>query len=246
MRNIRLYYPHPLPEGRDALLEGDAFHHAFRVLRCRQGDALILFDGQGTEIEATVVSVSRREACLRLGRRYRPRRESPLVVELYQGVSKGDRMDWALQKATELGVHRIVPVYTDNCAVRQSAEQAEKKWQHWQKVVIAACEQSGRVCVPEIVKPGQLSDLWLPDANGLSLFLDPLGSVTPEQLRENGRPETVRLVIGPEGGLSASERAWLDTAGAIGLRLGPRVLRTETAAACALTLCQMLWGDFND
>ena len=167
--------------------------------------------------------------------------ESPLQVELGQVISKGDRMDYAVQKATEMGVSRIAPLVSERCDVRLKGDREEKRIRHWQQVAISAAEQCGRAVVPEILPVQSLAD-WLPGTRDLDLRLV-LHHRSPQPLVSHSRPRRLALLIGPEGGLSEDEIAATEQAGFVPAALGPRVLRTETAPVAALALCQWLWGD---
>ncbi len=217
-------------------------HHAARVLRLAVGDALVLFDGSGCEWPAQITRIDRHGVTVQVGEVLQVRRESPLKVTLIQGISSGERMDFTLQKAVELGVSHIQPVSCVRSVVRLSAERAQKRQQHWQQLVIAACEQCGRNVIPEVAAVTPLNDVLGQAHAGLRLLLDPVGAVT---LHELAAPDQgLQLLAGPEGGFDPAERARALHNGFIGVRLGPRVLRTETAALAAISVMQLLWGDF--
>ena len=242
MRRFRVYSPQPLQSGDTVRLEGAAAHHLLRVLRRRVGDPVILFNGDGQEHEGEIIALEGRDGCqVALTSSDRPATESPLATTLIQAIGRGDRMDWAVQKCVELGIHAIQPVLTERTEVRLQGARAEKRRDHWQQVVISACEQSGRVRVPEVAPILRLDEL--PAYRGTALYLEPTadrGLVDLELGPEGG----VVLAIGPEGGFSAEELARLDALGFSGLRLGPRVLRTETAGAAVLAALQSRFGDF--
>lgn len=242
MRNIRVFQPGPLRPDSRVELDPAAANHVSRVLRLREGAQLSLFDGSGGEYPATLVQVERRRVEVQLHGWMDCESESPLDVTLVQGVSKGERMDYAVQKATELGVRRIVPVETDHGVVSLDPSRWEKKRNHWQRVAVSACEQCGRNRIPEVAPVTSLKTWLCGEPTGLGLFLDPgqpesVGTLTPVQ--------AVTLVIGPEGGLSDEERRLAASRGYRGIRLGPRVLRTETAAIAALAVLQLSWGDLG-
>lgn len=242
MRHIRIFQPGPLRADSRIELDATAANHVSRVLRLREGAALTLFDGRGGEYPATLVQVEKRRAEVQLRQRLNRETESPLDLTLVQGVSKGERMDYAVQKATELGVRRIVPVETDHGVVSLDPARWEKKRSHWQRVAVSACEQCGRNRIPEVTPVTSLK-AWLGGKPaGLGLFLDPGQS---ESVTDLSREEKVTLVIGPEGGLSEEECRLAADRGYHGIRLGPRVLRTETAAVAALAVLQMRWGDLG-
>lgn len=244
MRAPRIYLPVPLSEGAIVPLTGKAFQHAIQVLRLKPGFPVILFNGQGGEFQATLLAVERRcarvviDAFLPLGL------ESPLEVQLAQAVAKGERMDYTLQKAVELGVSRIVPLWTERSVVHLSEARLESRLLHWRAVVAGACEQCGRNILPPVLEPQRL-DSWLERQGDLSakLLLDPAASRRLTQLPHPG--QTVVMLIGPEGGLSPIEIGSAQKAGFIGIRLGPRVMRTETAGVAALAALQTLWGDLG-
>lgn len=228
----------------EVALDTRAAGHAIRVLRLRIGDALILFNGDGNDYTAELSGVrNERAMCRILAARARPT-ESPLNIELAQGISRGERMDYTLQKAVELGVRRIVPLATERSQVKLAGEREEKRLQHWQGIILHACEQSGRSRIPELL-PVQRLDHWLATRakTGLALFLDPEGDVSVCNLKPP--VDDLSLLVGPEGGLSPAERGLAVHAGFLRLRLGPRILRTETAALTALAALQGIWGDLR-
>lgn len=246
MRIPRAYHPAPLADEKRTALSAAAAKHLLIVLRLKPGDAFILFDGSGQEYEARLEPpAGRDEAWATLSGARTAAVESPLHVTLVQGVSRGERMDYTVQKAVELGVAAIIPVLTERSVVKLDADKAEARQEHWQAVAIGACEQSGRVRVPE-VKPPQRLDAFLAarDQAGLKLLLDPLGGTTAGDLPKPA-DRKVLLLVGPEGGLSENERNLATRVGYTGLKLGPRILRTETAALVALSLLQSQWGDLS-
>ena len=238
----RLYFPGDIAaHGACRVVAGQA-HHVLHVLRLKAGDALTLFDGRGAEYAARITQVEKSGLTLAVSERREVSRESPLRVTLAQGISSGERMDYTVQKCVELGVAAIQPLLTQRSVVRLSGERADKRAAHWQIVAIAACEQCGRNHVPPVL-PVQPLTQWLstPPA-GARILLAPQAA-TP--LRELPRPQgPITLLVGPEGGWDDTETAAAMRAGFAPLALGPRVLRTETAAAAALAAMQALWGDF--
>ena len=242
MRSPRVYEPQPLIEGAELSLNDSAVQHLGRALRMRPGGSIRLFDGAGNEHHAELLELSKRVIRVRVGSKIDGGSESMLTVELGQVMSRGERMDYAVQKATELGVSRIVPLFSERCEVKLNPERQAKRVDHWQQVAISACEQSGRSRVPQIAMPQPLNQ-WLESCESdLRLVLHP-DAATPLAQRQN--PASISLLIGPEGGLSDVE---IDTARAQGfesLQLGPRVLRTETAPVAALSVLQYLWGDLG-
>ncbi|MBI2381192.1 MAG: 16S rRNA (uracil(1498)-N(3))-methyltransferase [Gammaproteobacteria bacterium] len=242
MRTIRIHHPEPLSDGQELALSEEAAGHVARVLRLSVGDELTLFCGDNREYPASIVEVGKRTVRVHLGAGSVVDRESPLGVSLVQAVSRGEKMDYTIQKATELGVAAIQPVFTERCGVRLADERLDKRIEHWQKVAISACEQCGRNRVPELLAPVDLK-AWLAQAReGQMLTLDPLAEHSLSTLPHPTGP--LSLVIGPEGGLSEAEIAALAAAGARGLRLGPRILRTETAGLAVLAGLNARFGDF--
>jgi 16S rRNA (uracil1498-N3)-methyltransferase len=239
----RLFVSRELINGAEAVLEGDRARYLGRVLRLRVGDELTVFDGSGPERNATIAAMTRSTATLAIGDAVETATESPLRLHLVQGVSRGERMDYVVQKATELGVKRITPVLTEYGVVRFDEQRAAKRREHWQGVAASACEQSGRTRLPLIDAPLQLRD-WFgarPADSDVDLVLAPGADRALAQLPA---PRTkVCLLIGPEGGFSPAEYEDADIAGFTPVSLGPRILRTETAAAAALAVMQARWGD---
>lgn len=210
----------------------------------REGAPLRVFDGTGSEFQAEIVRVDGDEVTVHLAAQAQTATESPLRITLVQGVSRSERMDWTLQKATELGVSSIAPVLTARSVVRLDDKQAEKKQAHWRAIVIGACEQCGRSKIPSVSAPMSLRDYF---ANvrkeGMRLVLSP--SAPGSLAGIASLPSKVDLLIGPEGGLDDDELSAAQKAGFMPVRLGPRVLRTETAAVVALSVLQALWGDLQ-
>lgn len=245
MATPRIFTEQALASGAEVILEPGPSHHLLRVLRLKPGADLRLFNGHGGSFAATLVG-SRGQHALAAVCDFDPAdRESPLAIELAIGISRGERMDWIVQKAVELGVTAIRPLVTQRTEVRlggERGERGEKKLGHWRHIAIAACEQCGRNLVPAI-HPAERLAHWLPRAAGLRLVLTP-GAARPLATLA-AEPTAVTLLIGPEGGLAAEEIAAAEALGFRALSLGPRVLRTETAPLAALTLCQARWGDLG-
>ncbi|WOD10965.1 16S rRNA (uracil(1498)-N(3))-methyltransferase [Halopseudomonas laoshanensis] len=240
MRVSRFYLDAALAEG-DRLLEDNLAHYVGRVLRLTPGAPVQIFNGSGREWPGEILAVSKREVKVRLGAAIDGMPESALRVHLGQAMSRGERMDWAIQKAVELGVNEITPLFTERCEVKLQGERADKRQAHWQQIAVSACEQCGRSVVPVIHPPMALSS-WLGVLTAdLKLVLH---HRTEQNLKSLARPEQLALLIGPEGGLSADEIALAENSGFQAARFGPRVLRTETAPVVALTMAQHLWGDF--
>src|SRR5882724_441712 len=223
-----------LPEG--------AARHLVQVLRLRQGDGFIAFNGRGGEFEASIESAGKREAVARVGAFRGVDRESPLNVTLAQCVSKGERMDYTVQKAAELGVSEIMPLTSTNSVVRLDGERWEKKLEHWRGVIVSACEQSGRTRLPRL-HPVTPIENWLTQASGLRLILA-IGA--QQSLRTMQAPkEPISLLAGPEGDFSEQEIQLALNNGFAPIAMGPRILRTETAGIAALAAIQALWGDWH-
>jgi len=238
MRTPRIHLPGPLAVGDEVTLPEAAARHLGRVLRLGPGAALRLFDGRGGEYAATLSTVEKRRVSARI-EAFEPREvELPFRVVLAQAVSRGDRMDLTLQKAVELGVGAIVPLVTARSAPLPAGERLERRVAHWRGIVASACEQCGRNRLPGVLPPARLGT-WLPEAPaGTRLMLDPdAGSSLRQASLVRG---DVTLLVGPEGGLDSKELAQAEGAGFVGIGLGPRVLRTETAALAALAQLQLL------
>ncbi|WP_404299450.1 16S rRNA (uracil(1498)-N(3))-methyltransferase [Halomonas sp.] len=230
--------------GGDVVLPEGPARHVVRVLRLGEGAPLRLFDGRGLEASAVLVEASRKRVVVRIESVVNGQGESPLIVHLGQAISKGDRMDYAIQKAVELGVAAITPLYTEHGDVRLRGEREAKKIAHWQAVAASACEQCGRTRVPPVHPPLALAD-WLAERDeALRLVLHPATDSEAKALLEcEAVPASVALVIGPEGGLTKVEVDAARTRGFAPLSLGPRILRTETAPVVALSLLQYRFGD---
>ena len=243
MRTIRIHVDEPLSPGAGLSLPAQAGEHVARVLRLGEGAPLVLFNGDGHDYAAVITHVGKREVRTRIEGRQAITNESPLPLTLAQGVARGEKMDLIVQKATELGVARIVPLLTERSEVRLDQARAEKRLAHWRAIAASACEQSGRARLPQIL-PTQPLEGWLgalPQDGALRLALLPEGDQSARSLGFG--PAGGLLVVGPEGGLGERDVAGLAAAGFTGLRLGPRVLRTETAGLAALAALQALHGD---
>jgi 16S rRNA (uracil1498-N3)-methyltransferase len=241
----RLYVPGALQPGRALALPPQQAHHAARVLRLKAGDAVTLFNGDGAEYAGIIGHAARERVTVEVASRTEVDREAPLAVTLAQAISSGERMDYTLQKAVELGAAAIQPLTSSRSVVKLDAERAERRLAHWRTVVAGACEQSGRNRIPPVAPVAALSD-WLAQpasagGDAVALLLSPRSSIG---LREVARPARAVLLVGPEGGFAADEESMATRAGYVAVRLGPRVLRTETAAVAALAAMHTLWGDF--
>lgn len=240
MSGPRLFIPQPLSAGIELDLPADACNH-LRVLRVQAGQPLTLFDGHGGEYAAELLLLERRQARVRIDAHLPREAESPLNITLIQGISKGERMDFTIQKSVELGVSAILPVFSERSVVQLNDDRLQKRRQHWQNVAIAACEQCGRNTIPEILPPQALQKAWpaTPPAQQ-RLVLDPEGG---QRLHELPAATSLCLLIGPEGGLTEAEITAAVEQGFTRLRLGPRILRTETAGLAAIAGLQTLHGD---
>ena len=243
MRVMRAYVDRPLAPGAEVALPEDAASHFVRVLRLREGDACVLFNGDGNDYAATLSALGKREVRARIGAATPVANESPLRITLLQGIARGEKMDWILQKATELGVGAILPVASERSEVRLDAERADRRVAHWRSVVRAACEQSGRARVPAVGAPQPLATALDALPAHARFLLDPFAERAIAAVALEA-PACV-LAIGPEGGWSPRDRTLLLEKGFVGVRLGPRILRTETAGLAAIAALQAQWGDFR-
>ncbi len=242
MRAIRVHVEQPLAAGAEISLPAGAGEHLTRVLRLAAGARVLLFNGDGHDYSATLLDTTRNGARARIeGAQAAAAAESALALTLVQSIARGEKMDWILQKATELGVARIVPVFTARTEVRLDGGRGDKRLAHWHGVICGACEQCGRARLPQLDAPQPLAH-WLATAarEGSLLTLDPQSST---RVRDLPALSAAQLVVGPEGGFDAADLLLLHAAGARGLTLGPRVLRTETAGMAALAMLQSHHGD---
>ena len=237
----RFFFPEPLPAHGEVDLPDALAHHATRVLRLAHGTDVVLFDGSGGERMARL-QISGRQCRVALGPALMVERESPLSVVLVQALASADKMDWVMQKAVELGVTAVVPLAAERSVLKLSGERAQRRLAHWQQVVIAACEQSGRNRVPLVQPVTSLATYLHARQDAVRWVLAP-GVGAPLKTMECPR-STLHLLVGPEGGWSEAELALCDGAGCVPVTLGPRVLRTETAGLAAMAALQALWGDF--
>ncbi len=241
MRTVRIYEGEAnLTPGTAFKLSEDGFGHLCRVLRFKEGDVFVVFDGKGHEYNAKLLDVKKQALAL-CGEAICRNNESPLEIELGQVISRGDKMEFTIQKAVELGISKITPLYSSRCGVKLDEKRQERKIQQWQKIANSACEQCYRNVVPTV---NQVMDLnaWCEsgESASLNLTLDPKAKIKIKDLNIKGK---IRLLIGPEGGLSDDEIAKSKDAGFIGVTLGPRILRTETAALAALCVLGAHFGD---
>ncbi|MFD1123141.1 16S rRNA (uracil(1498)-N(3))-methyltransferase [Methylophilus flavus] len=244
MSNLRFYSPAPLSVGETTALSENAAAHAIRVMRLKIGDTLNLFCGDGFDYQCALTNIEKKAAYVEVQSRTAVSNESPLNIRLLQGISSGDRMDYTIQKAVELGVTEIFPLTTERCVTKLSGDRAEKRVEHWQGVAIAACEQSGRALLPIVHAPVTLTQ-WFGQhetQSSLNILLNPVGAKWLAQLEKPSGH--IHLLIGPEGGLSGNEIALASQHHFQSIVIGPRILRTETAAVTAIASMQTLWGDF--
>ena len=242
MGTPRVYVDADLAAGRELGLPLETAAHLARVLRLRPDDAVVRFNGDGRDSAGTLLAARREDTRVLVGSAGEAVAEPPLRLHLAVGVSRGERMDFVVQKAVELGVASIRPLFTERSMVRLDAERMERRHAHWHGVLVAACEQSGRRRLPRLHPPAHLAE-WLPTVAGTALLLDPQAQRSLAGLPAPDRAAT--LLVGPEGGLSGAERTRAERAGLVPVRLGPRILRTETAPVAALAAMQVLWGDLR-
>ncbi|MBU2880891.1 16S rRNA (uracil(1498)-N(3))-methyltransferase [Psychrosphaera sp. B3R10] len=241
MRIPRIYHSSPLQLNSNCELDSDAANHVAKVLRLKQGYKIILFNGDGHDYLSEITDVSKKSVQILPLEKAAIENESPLNIHLAQGISRGDKMDFTIQKSVELGIMEITPVFTERCGVKLAGERLEKKHQQWQKIAISACEQSGRAIIPVVHPPISLSEFLKQETNQLKLNLHPKASTSIKTITipDSG----VRFIIGPEGGLSDEEIRQAGDANYTDIQLGPRVLRTETAALTLLASLQFQFGD---
>ncbi|MFQ6370764.1 16S rRNA (uracil(1498)-N(3))-methyltransferase [Shewanella sp. YIC-542] len=243
MRVPRIYHNGPITPAQPLALTEDAAAHIGRVLRMACGEAVSLFNGDGMDYPARIQQTDKKSVIVEVLSCQANPAESPLDIHLGQVISRGDRMDFTLQKSVELGVNTITPLFSERCGVKLSGERLEKKIQQWQKIVISACEQCGRSIIPQVRPAMTLADWCTEHDDALKLNLHPRAShgINGLQLSNN----KIRLLIGPEGGLSAQEITMTEQQHFTDVLLGPRVLRTETAAMTAITALQLRFGDLG-
>ena len=237
----RIYIDHELTEGDEFTLPGASAHHVSTVLRLSADAEVTLFNGRGGVFSGRLTRVSRREGVVVIGNDLQADSESPLAVTLVQSISRGERMDYTIQKAVELGVHEIVPVVSKRTVVQLDQKRVSKRIDHWRGIIQHAAEQSGRTALPHLASVQPLAE-WVAARPGTPCYVLHPTSSAP-LARQPAPAESVTVVAGPEGGFEDNEIAMLERAGAVTVALGPRVLRTETAAVCALSVMQALWGD---
>jgi len=236
-----VYVESNLTAGNPVTIGDDSFHHLSHVLKHREGDMIHAFDGNGGYFESIIISKSKRSITIQPDIFVKDNRESDLRLTLAQGISRGQKMDLTIQKAVELGVYIFVPVMTERGNVKLDDERSEKRLKHWQKIIINACEQCGRNVLPTILEPVKLEEWMAVDANAMRYVLDPMSDVSISSISQQG--SEISLICGPEGGLCANELEQSQNNGYSPISLGPRILRTETAAISALAIFQSRWGD---
>jgi 16S rRNA (uracil1498-N3)-methyltransferase len=244
MRTIRIYAPFENGlEGRRIIITGNAHHHMMHVLRLTHGQEVVVFNGTGNSFTAMIERMEKKSAQLTLLRALPCTPESPMQLHIAQGICKGDRMDFVIQKATELGATSITPIYSQRVHFKLDEDRAGKKYEHWQNVMISACEQSHRDTLPVLNQPIKL-DAWLAQVNTDKRFI--LSPEAEAGFQPNDATGSVSLLIGPEGGLTPEEvNLAIECANFQSVRMGPRVLRTETAGLVALSILQYLGGDLK-
>lgn len=241
MRRIRIYHQGNINSGITVMLDSNASHHLLQVLRKKVGERFILFNNSGGEFDATLISANKKTACVEIGAFHPVKTESPLKIHLGQAISRGERMDYAIQKSVELGVSEITPLFTEFCQVQLSENRIDKRVAHWQAVAVSAAEQSWRTAVPIVHQPISF-DEWLKKADGVKMICCPRSgkSAGPAEVSNN-----ISITVGAEGGFSEKEITAAFAHHFIPLSLGPRILRSETAAVVALTVLQITYGDLG-
>lgn len=245
MEENRFYHSKNLELKHIVELEAQTHIHATKVLRLKVGDQFALFNGDGFDYVAKVIEISKHKTTVEIINQYEVNHESPLKITLAQGLAAGDKMDWIIQKAVELGVHTIQPLLTERSIIKLDRERADKKLEHWKTVVISACEQTGRSTIPDVLSPIQLN-YWLSEetlkTDNLKLILTPSKAQNINQLDKPSN--SIVFMVGPEGGFSEKEMTLALNQSFIPVNFGQRILRTETASIVALSILQNLWGDF--
>jgi len=242
MRLTRIFQKHAITVGQDYQLDSRGHNHIFNVLRLKTNDSLILFNDTGLEFNCIIISASKKQSTVKVLNSFTSQKESSLKIHLGQAISKSDRMDFAIQKAVELGVSEITPLKSDFGGFKLSEVRLEKKMRHWEQIIISACEQCHRNVIPVLNPPIQLKS-WLNKAKeDLKLIFD---TGEENHVLDYKTPESITLVIGPEGGFSENELMVAQENKFIKTNLGPRILRTETATTTAVSIIQYLWGDLR-
>jgi len=243
MRVSRFYQEGDIQEGEEMDLSQANHRHAVQVLRLKKDDNLILFNGRGGEYQASIIDTDKRQSQVLIEKHIQIDRESSLELTLILANIKPDKMDYAIQKAVELGVKTIQPMYTKRSVIKLKSNRLEKKMQHWQGVMIAACEQSGRTSIPEIKEPCDFNQIFSLYAETTQISMLPGSKNKIQQLKLDESHSGVSLIIGPEGGFSDDEEQIMQTNKVQSVNFGKRILRAETAVVAGITACQMTWGD---
>ncbi len=243
MRTIRSFIDEPLAVGQEILLPEQSSNHIVRVLRLHIGDTFHLFNGDGYDYATEIISVEKKGAKVRIVSCIEIANESPLKIHLYQSIARGDKMDWILQKATELGVNTFTPIVSERTEVKLDGERSDKKLSHWQGVIRSACEQSGRAFIPQVNLPLAINQLSMNLNTVQAFYLEPSAKLSIKELTIQCQ-HALHLAIGPEGGFSERDTRLLESAGFQGLRIGPRILRTETAGLAVVAALQSQYGDW--
>ncbi len=240
----RIFQPVDLVCGSVIQLDAQASHHLTAVLRANTENTVTIFNGKGGEYKSTITQINKKQVSVQINEHVAREAESPLELCLAQGISRGEKMDYTIQKAVELGVKKIIPLFTERCTVKLDEERRAKRFQHWQSIIISACEQSGRNQIPELLFPMTLENSLRSVQADWCFVLSPIAT---SQLKDKPvqKQQRVILLIGPEGGLSESEISLACQQGFLPLNLGPRILRTETAAVAAITALQCSFGDMG-
>lgn len=243
MRITRLYYSAELKCGETTFLDANASRHLIRVLRSKLGTTIILFNGDGFDYSCKTLDTNPKKASVIIESKEQVQKESNLSITLIQGLSRQDRMEATIQKSVELGVNKIIPVICQRSNSKLDNEKKAKKLEHWRKVAISACEQSGRSIIPKITEIASLNDISpLLSKNAHKLNLNPAATTSLKDIENSF--QTIELLIGPEGGLNDDETAFLKKNSFMDIHFGPRILRTETAGPAVISALQILWGDF--
>ena len=240
---IRLYQPSILETEQTISLDKKPSHHLIRVLRARAGSEVVLFNGDGHDYLANVLDESSKKCTLYIKHKIKINNESPLSITLLQGISRGDRMDTSIQKSIELGVHAIIPILCQRTSGSLKGDRAEKKFNHWQQIIISACEQSGRSTIPEIKQIVDLKTATQSINSKNKIILAPNAGKTINKM--SAPKNEIYILIGPEGGFAEEEIECAVKSGFTAVSLGPRILRTETAGPACIAIAQSLWGDLG-
>lgn len=243
MRNPRIYQSQSINVGDQLDLDDNGAHHVAKVLRMQQGQPIRLFNGEGGEFQATITAIGKKYVTVYVDAFSQQDNQSPLPIHLGQVISRGERMDFALQKAVELGVSEITPLFSMRCEVKLSGPRLEKRYQQWQHLLVSACEQCGLNRLPTL-NPPEVALRWFGEVDASLKWLLHPGETPLKNLLERDKPDKVCLAIGPEGGFDPSEVEQAKAAGFHAVAIGPRVFRTETAPIAALSVLQYQWGDF--